>query len=89
MPRAVLKNGVIQPLEPLPAEWQEGQELRVEPFSENDWREPTQEEFEQAMRELEEMCAQGDAEEDERLMQAMVESNRVAKEWMRRHMGLA
>jgi hypothetical protein len=89
MPRAVLKNGVIQPLEPLPAEWQEGQELRVEPVSEDEWREPTQEEFAQSMRELEEMCAQGSDEDDERLMQAMAESKRQAKEWMRRHMGLA
>lgn len=30
MPRAVLKNGVICPLEPLPSEWEDGRELRVE-----------------------------------------------------------
>ena len=31
MPRAVLKNGVIYPLEPLPPEWADGQELEVAP----------------------------------------------------------
>ena len=30
MPRAVLKSGVIYPLEPLPADWEEGTELLVE-----------------------------------------------------------
>lgn len=30
MPRAVLKNGVILPLDPLPADWADGQQLRVE-----------------------------------------------------------
>ena len=29
MPKAVLKNGMIYPLEPLPPEWTEGQELRA------------------------------------------------------------
>jgi hypothetical protein len=89
MTRAILKNGVIQPLEPLPAEWQEGLELRVEPLDETDVREPTPEEIDRDFRVLEEMCAQGNDEDDERMMQAMAESKRVAKEWMRRHMGLA
>ena len=30
MPRAVLKNGVIYPLEPLPPEWADGKEVSVE-----------------------------------------------------------
>lgn len=30
MPRAVLKNGLIQPVEPLPLEWSDGTELQVE-----------------------------------------------------------
>jgi hypothetical protein len=36
MPRAVLKNGVICPLEPLPPEWHDGRELRVESVAEED-----------------------------------------------------
>jgi hypothetical protein len=30
MLKALLKNGVIYPLEPLPADWKDGKELRVE-----------------------------------------------------------
>lgn len=30
MVRAVLKNGVIYPLDPLPEAWREGQEVQVE-----------------------------------------------------------
>jgi hypothetical protein len=30
MPKAVLKNGVILPLEPLPPEWADGRELSVD-----------------------------------------------------------
>jgi len=31
MPKAILKNGHIHPLEPLPPDWRDGQELDVEP----------------------------------------------------------
>ena len=30
MPKAILKNGAIQPTEPLPPDWREGQELVIE-----------------------------------------------------------
>jgi hypothetical protein len=36
MPKAVLKNGVISPVEPLPPEWADGQELRVEAAADED-----------------------------------------------------
>jgi hypothetical protein len=35
MIRAVVKNGVIQPLEPLPAEWKEGREVVVDDLAES------------------------------------------------------
>src|SRR5437016_2245247 len=38
MPKAVLKNGVIYPLEPLPPEWADGRELRVESAEEDEDR---------------------------------------------------
>lgn len=34
--RAVVSHGEIHPLEPLPAEWQEGQRLRVEKADDGD-----------------------------------------------------
>jgi hypothetical protein len=34
MIRAVVKNGVIQPLDPLPAEWKEGREVVVDDLAE-------------------------------------------------------
>ena len=86
MPKAILKNGVFQPLEPLPPEWRDGQEVRIELADAQ--RELSPEEFERSWRELEDLCAQADPEDDERMMQTMAESNRRAKEWMRRHMGL-
>jgi hypothetical protein len=36
MPKAVLRNGVIYPLEPLPPDWTDGRELRVEDAQEPD-----------------------------------------------------
>jgi hypothetical protein len=36
MPRAVLRNGVIYPLEPLPPDWTDGRQLRVEDAQEPD-----------------------------------------------------
>jgi hypothetical protein len=88
MRRAILKNGVIHPLEPLPPEWRDGQEVRIE-LAEDEQRHLTPEEFERSWRELEELCAEADPEEDERMMQTMAESKRQAKEWMRKRMGLA
>jgi predicted DNA-binding antitoxin AbrB/MazE fold protein len=88
MPRAVLKNGVIQPLEPLPAEWQEGEELRVEQFAKGDWRQPTHEEVEQSMRKLEQMCADRDPEDERLMAEALERMKRESKEHMRRLMGM-
>jgi hypothetical protein len=36
MPRAIFKNGMIYPLEPLPPEWSDGRELLVEDAQEPD-----------------------------------------------------
>jgi hypothetical protein len=83
MPRAVLKNGVIVPLEPLPPEWTDGKELWVEEPSAD-----TPEEIDRWYEELEAMCAVGDPEDDARLQAALDEVRREAKEQMRREMGL-
>ncbi len=36
MIRAVVKNGVVAPLDPLPSEWSEGQELAIEAVERED-----------------------------------------------------
>jgi hypothetical protein len=85
MPRAVLKNGVIVPLEPLPAEWADGQELVVEPAE----PEPaTPEEIDAWFRELEAECADSTPEEEALIQEGIDAHRRAAKEWMRRRMGL-
>jgi len=85
MPRAVLKNGVIYPLEPLPPEWAEGQELEVAPVRPaND----SAEAIEQWARDMEELCADSDPEDEARMMAAIEEQRREAKAQARREMGL-
>ena len=83
MPRAVLKNGLIYPVEPLPPEWVEGQELEVQEVPDG-----TQDGLEQWYQELEAMAAQNDKEDFARLKAALKEAHDVAKEQMRREMGL-
>jgi hypothetical protein len=78
MPKAVLKNGVIVPLEPLPAEWRDGKELEVRESvpseldtdaGEDSW-----------LAEMEALCADSTPEEEERLNRALAERQRDLKE---------
>jgi hypothetical protein len=55
MPKAVLKNGVILPLEPLPPESTDGRELRVESADEDEDKD-----FDAWFGELQAMVAQND-----------------------------
>ncbi len=65
MIRAVLSNGVIQPVDPLPPDWPDGQELQVEPAQ------PALpdrvEDLDRWYQELESLCAAGDSKDDQRL----------------------
>jgi hypothetical protein len=88
MPRAVLKNGVILPLEPLPPEWAEGTELVVErqgvaeangvspqgvsPHGTDRW-----------MDEVEALAAQVSPESDAELDQAIAQIRQQAKDLAR------
>ncbi|HEV3078817.1 MAG TPA: hypothetical protein VGY66_03535 [Gemmataceae bacterium] len=83
MPRAVLKNGLIYPVEPLPPEWAEGQELEVQEVQDG-----TPSGLEQWYQELEGMAAQNDEEDFARLEAALKEAHDLAKEQMRMKMGL-
>ena len=86
MVNAVVSGGQIQPLDPLPADWKDGQRLRVE--RDDDEREMTVEEIDRDFAILEAMCAENDPEDEERLQRALDEAHQLAKEQMRRQMGL-
>jgi hypothetical protein len=82
MPKAILKNGVIYPLEPLPSEWAEGQELVVEAAPAE-----RSERIDRWYRELEEAVAEIDPEDERRREEAIRNLRREAKEQTRREMG--
>jgi hypothetical protein len=85
MPKAVLRGGVIVPLEPLPPDWVDGQELIVEPAEEpND----TPEAIDRWARKMEAVCADSTPEDEERMRQAIREHREQAKAQMRQEMGL-
>jgi hypothetical protein len=85
MLRAVIKNGVIQPLEPLPQDWTEGTELQIlkatgtlPPEAADEW-----------LAEMNALCADSTPEDEARLQAALDELKRASKELARRRMGLA
>jgi uncharacterized protein YggU (UPF0235/DUF167 family) len=89
MIRAVVKNGYIEPLEPLPESWQEGREVWVQPAEvAPDWDSP--EGIDRWINELEAVIAQmpDDPEASRQLEQALAEADRIAKEQVRLEMGL-
>jgi hypothetical protein len=82
--KAILRNGRIQPLEPLPVDWTDGQELIVEqPDSGgaaaqvSEWAE-----------DLEAAAARLPAEEHDRFRRALNEIGRESKDAVRREWGL-
>lgn len=82
---AILHNGEIRPLEPLPADWTEGQKLRVEPVSED---EATPAEIDHDFALLAALCAGNDPADDEQLRHAVQEAHEQAKQQVRKQMGL-
>jgi hypothetical protein len=78
MIRAVVKQGVIQPLEPLPAEWKDGQEVVVD-----DLKEPSPIETEDIDAWSEELKALtaglNDPEEWKQIEAALAEADRQSK----------
>jgi hypothetical protein len=86
MVNAVMSHGEIRPLEPLPADWQEGQRLRVEKADDG---EMSVEEIDRDFAVLASLCETSEAADDELLERALQEAHRQAKEQVRRQMGLA
>jgi hypothetical protein len=83
MPRAILRGGVIYPIEPLPSEWEDGCELWVEEAPSE-----SPEAFERWSQEMKVLCANGNPEDDDRLQAAIDELRARDKEMARREMGL-
>ena len=85
MIRAVIQNGQIHPVDPLPAEWTEGREVIVEAADStssdglDDW-----------YRELQELGpARYEPGEWERVQATLTEADELAKAMVRRQMGLS
>ncbi len=85
MIRAVLRNGLIYPLAPLPSHWKDGQELRVK---EARARTESPGEIDRRFRALEAAAQRIDPKDCEIVEAALREADRQAKEWTRREMGL-
>ena len=77
MPKAVLKDGSIIPLEPLPTNWVEGQELSVEASDTFDEEDQV---IDAWYRELQAMVAENDPKDFESVEQAIREANDHANE---------
>jgi hypothetical protein len=79
MPRVMLKDGLIYPLEPFPEDWKEGVEMdieRADPLSPEAQKSLTDE----WMDRVEASAAQIDPEDDERFMLAIAKIRAQAKE---------
>lgn len=88
MIRAVYSHGSIVPIDQLPADWEEGQTLRIEP--ETDWENPSHEDLQKWFDELQAMgVTEYEPGEKELMQAAMAEADRQAKEFVRREMGLS
>lgn len=85
MVKAVVDRGVIRPLEPLPEDWKDGQMVRIE-LTEN--QDMSAEEIQRDFALLESLCAMNDPADEERLESALLEADRLAKDQMRREMGV-
>ncbi len=85
MVKAIMSGGEIRPVEPLPADWREGQPLRIEKADDS---EMTAEEIDRDFAVLASLCSESDPTDEAQLDRALHEARRQAKEQVRRKMGL-
>jgi hypothetical protein len=85
MVKAVVSRGEICSLEPLPADWQEGQPLRIEKADE---RTMSVDEIDRDFAVLASMCSESEPASEDQLDTALNEARRQSKEQVRRAMGL-
>ena len=85
MVRAVLRDGVIYPIEPLPPDWQDGRELGIEDLPEG---RPPSGDVESWARELDRLATEIDPQDAETIDAAVAEVRRRDRELARRQAGL-
>jgi hypothetical protein len=87
MIRAMVQNGIIQPLEPLPASWRDGQEVVVEDAAVQSAN--AADDFDQWAEDMKQLTADlSDPEEWAQIEAALAEADRENKALVRREMGL-
>ena len=87
MIRAVVQNGVIQPLDPLPPAWLDGREVVVEEAdAQTDVKSPENDNWYQDMAEL--TAELNDPREWDQIEATLAEADRQAKDLVRREMGI-
>ena len=85
MVTAIVKNGVLVPREPLPADWTEGTEVEVDkPI----YTTSSGDEIDRWIAELDAIAAEGDPEDDRRLEAVLLERRREQRELARKKAGL-
>lgn len=85
MIRAIIQDGQIHPLDPIPAEWTEGRQVIVE-----DAESAPPDDLEEWYRELQELGpARFEPGEWERVRATLAEADEMAKAMVRRQMGLS
>jgi hypothetical protein len=87
MVKAVLRGGVIYPVDPLPQDWRDGLELRVEQAEPRGAGDLAR--LDEWYAALESLCAAGDPADQRRLEPALEQAHEQAKAHVRRRMGLA
>ncbi|MBI3270484.1 MAG: hypothetical protein HYZ53_15855 [Planctomycetes bacterium] len=85
MIRATMRNGQIQPLDPLPAEWEEGRELIIEEAEQT----PSTAEIDAWVRDVQEATSKIRPEDHAALEANIKEIRAEAKEQARKEMGLS
>jgi hypothetical protein len=89
MIRAVFHDGQIEPLEPVPPEWVNGQEFVLDDRVDAGNGKTGDDRLDSWVRELEAAASQIDPEDDERFQHAVDQVRKDAKEAARREMGLS
>lgn len=85
MIRAIVRNGTIEPLSPLPAGWEDGRELVVEEANETP---VSQKDVEAWAQEVEAAMAEIPGDDYDRFEAALAEHERESKELVRRQWNL-
>jgi hypothetical protein len=87
MIRAVIKNGLIQPLEPLPPDWEDGREVVVDDLEEQSSNGATEiDTWAEDMKTL--TAALNDPQEWSKIESTLAEADRQSKAGVRRDMEL-